>query len=119
MEPTGPDEPRLIVHWERTLGDLLDRTMRFPKAQRFTFAARVDGRALDMLEKLVQARWASGRRKESLLEDADADLAVLRVLVRVCFERRLLARAGFEHVVRNLDEAGRMLGGWRKQVRQR
>ncbi len=39
-----------------------------------------------------------------------------RTLVRLCFERRLLARAGLEQVMRNLDEAGRMLGGWRRLV---
>lgn len=117
--PPGPDEPALLVHWERTLGDLLDRTGGFPRAQRFTFAARVDGLSLDILEKLVRARWARRADKARLLADADADLAVLRVLVRLCFERRLLARGGFEHVVRDLDEAGRMLGGWRKQVEGR
>ncbi len=79
----------------------------------------MDGLSLDILEKLARARWARRADKATLLADADADLAVLRVLVRLCFERRLLARAGFEQVVRNLDEAGRMLGGWRKQVEGR
>lgn len=114
--PPGPDEPVLLVHWERTPGALLDRTSGFPRAQRFTFAAPIDGLALDILEALVQARWARRAEKARLLAAADTDLAVLRVLVRLCFERRLLARAGFEQVVRDLDEAGRMLGGWRRQV---
>lgn len=114
--PPGPDEPALLVHWERMLGDLLDRTSDFPRAQRFTFASRIDGLALDVLEELVRARWSRRPEKARLLAAADADFAVLRVLVRLCFERRLLARAGFEQVVRDLDEAGRMLGGWRRQV---
>ncbi len=114
--PEGPDAPALLVHWERTLGDLMDRTAGFPRSARFTFASRLDGLALDVLDALVRARWADRTSKPPLLARADADMAVLRVLVRLCFERRLLARGGFEHVVRNLDEAGRMLGGWRKQV---
>ena len=48
--PVRPDEPALLVHWEKTLGDLLDRTAGFPKSVRFTFAARVDGLALDVME---------------------------------------------------------------------
>ncbi len=118
MATNSPDVPQLILHWEQTLGDLLDRTAQFPKVVRFTFATRVDTLALDILEAIVRARWARGSVKADQLARADADLAVLRVLIRLCFERRYLARAGFEHVVRNLDEAGRMLGGWRKQVGQ-
>ena len=75
--PTVPDEPILVVQWERTLAAVLDRTAQFPKSERHTFAARVDGRALDVLEALVQARWASRRE---------------------------------------MDEAGRMLGGWRRSL---
>lgn len=115
--PSPPrPEPTLLVHWERTLADLLDRTSAFPRSARFSFASRIDGRALDVLEALVEARWASGRAKAPLLARVDVDLAVLRTLLRLSYERRLIARGGFEHVVRNLDEAGRMLGGWRKQV---
>ncbi|MSP55963.1 MAG: group II intron reverse transcriptase/maturase, partial [Myxococcales bacterium] len=49
-------EPALLVLWERLVGDLLDRTAKFPKAVRFTFAARIDGIALDFLERIAEAR---------------------------------------------------------------
>ncbi len=110
------EAPVLLVHWEETVGLVLDKTSRFPKSARFTFASRNDGLLLDILEDLVRARWAPRAAKASLLASADGHLAVLRVLVRLAHERRLLARGGFEHLVRRLDEAGRMLGGWRKQV---
>lgn len=74
--PTVPDEPILVVQWERTLAMILDRTAQFPKSERHTFAARVDGRALDVLEVLVQARWASRREKGALLAIADTHLAL-------------------------------------------
>ena len=112
----SPGEPQLLVHWERTVGDLLDRTSRFPKAARFTFAARIDGLALDILDCLVRARFATQSQQVSHLATADGHLAVLRALVRLSYERRYLARAGLEAVSRNLDEAGRMLGGWRRHL---
>ena len=112
----SPEVPQLLVHWERTVGELLDRTAHFPKAVRFTFAQRIDTLALDLLETLVRARWAYRAQTLPLLVAADGDLAVLRVMVRLSFERRYLARTGFEHLVRALDEAGRMLGGWRASL---
>ena len=113
------DELPIFVHWERTIGDLLDRTQRFPKAVRFTFATRIDGAALDVLERLAEARYARGRRKLGLLREVDAALVRLRVLLRLSFERRYLDRRGFEHVMRGLDEAGRMVGGWLKERAER
>ncbi len=123
-----PPEPRpapgpsadvlpLFAAWELILGDLLDRTARFPKAVRFTFASRIDHLGLGILEGLVEARYARGARKVAALERIDLDLAKLRVLLRLAFERQYLDRRGFEHVALKLDEAGRMLGGWLKQQR--
>ena len=113
------DELPLLVHWERTLNDLLDRTQKFPRSVRFTFTTRIDNLGLDVMERLVEARYASGHRKRTLLRDADSALTRLRILLRLCRDRRHLDRGGFEHVVRNLDEAGRMLGGWQKDLAQR
>jgi hypothetical protein len=110
------DDPVLLVHWEKTLGDLLDRTLKFPKAVRFTFSSRIDNLALDIIENLTLARYAPPARQRALLAEVDGSLARLRVLVRLSYERRYLGRRGFEHVVRNLDEAGRMVGGWRRAL---
>lgn len=106
------DDLQLFVHWEATLGDLLQRTLRFPKAVRFTFSGRIDNLALDILEQLVEARYTGGARKVAALRAADLSLAKLRVLLRLAHQQRYLDGRGYEHTARNLDEAGRMLGGW-------
>lgn len=116
MPTPPPDEPVLLVHWERTVGEILDRTANFPKTARFTFASRIEGAALDILERLVSARYADVERRAVLLEDADDRLARLRVLVRLSHARRFLDNAALEHLSRMLDDAGRMLGGWRAHV---
>jgi len=110
----GEGELPLFALWERALGDLLDRTAKFPKSVRFTFTTRVDNHGLDILERIVEARFATGGRRSTLLREIDVKLNTLRVLLRVCRDRRYLDRRGFEQVARNLDEAGRMVGGWRR-----
>lgn len=103
----------LLVLWEEIVGELLDCTLRFPKAVRFTFSQRIDNLALDILERLVEARYSPKSRRRELLGEADARLARLRVLLRLSCDRQYLARGAFEDLIRQIDEAGRMLGGWR------
>lgn len=110
-----PDPAPIFVLWERTVADLLERTARFPKTQRFTFAQRVDNLAIDLLESLAEAQFARGPHKRALLAKGDAQLLRLRVVLRLCHTRRLVDSGGYEHLARSIDEVGRMLGGWRRQ----
>lgn len=100
----------LFVHWEKTLRDILSRTEKFPKRIRFTLTSRIDLLAIDILEKIVEARYA--KDKTAALSQASLALEKLRVLVRITHEDKHLDYKGFEHVSRNINEAGRMLGGW-------
>jgi hypothetical protein len=102
----------VLVQWEKTLHDLLDRTRRFPKSVRFTFSNRIDNLALDVYEALIEAKYT--RDKVSTLRRANLDIEKLRLLLRLCHDERFLDRRGFEHVAVALDEAGRMVGGWIK-----
>ena len=113
------DEPALLVYWERTVGLVMDRTGRFPRDVRHTFAARIDSRALDILESFAAARFATGDTRLVLLSRADSDLAVLRVLVRLAHTRRLLPTGSLEELTVAFAEAGRMLGGWRMWAKSR
>ena len=114
----GHHELPLYVHWEKTLGDILDRTQKFPKSIRFTFSTRIDNLALDILEQIVESCYAHRSRKPELLREVDGMLIRLRVLMRLCFNRRHLDRRGYEQVARNLDEAGKMVGGWGRQQKR-
>lgn len=115
----GPTVPVAIVRWEQVLDDLLDRTQRFPKSVRFTFSTRIDNHGLDILEELVEARFASGVALADALSTVDRRLTRLRLLLRLAHKRRLLDTGGFEHVMRGVDEVGRMVGGWRRSAAER
>ncbi len=111
---TDRPELQVLARWEPLLGDLLDATQRFPKAVRFTFAGRIDNAALDVLERLVDARYSTGAERAAHLAEVDRRLARLRVLLRLSHDRRYLSGGGYEHLSRRLDEVGRMVGGWRR-----
>ena len=108
----GREVPPLFILWEEALDDLLDRTSRFPKAVRFTLTSRIDNLALDVFERIVEARFAPAGVKAEALRHADLSLAKLRLLLRLAHRRRHLDHRGYQRVAERLDEAGRMIGGW-------
>ncbi|MFO7675687.1 MAG: diversity-generating retroelement protein Avd [bacterium] len=92
---------------------LLRHTQKFPKSLRFSLAVRIEDRALTVLEAAVSAN--RRRDKLALLDRADAALETLRVLVRLSHELKVLATNSYEYAAREIDEIGRLLGGWIRQ----
>lgn len=112
------DEPlELMLRWEKLCLELLERTARFPRSDRFTFGARLDEAALDVLVLLVDARYRTGSARAEALTEVNLRISRLRVLLRLAHRRRLVAQTGYEACSEQLDEAGRMLGGWLQRVR--
>lgn len=105
----------LFLHWTRFLQWLLPKTARFPRSVRFTFVTRIDNLALDILEAVIEAQYE--REKLVALRRASLSLDKLRVLLRICHELGHLDHRGYEFALRQLDEAGRMTGGWLKHAK--
>ena len=110
------DPPPVYTLWEQVTADLFARTERFPKSVRQTLTHRIENLALDVLEGIVEARYAPAARKSELLRLIDERLTRLRCVLRIALLRRCLDPGAHEHVMRRVDEAGRMLGGWRRQA---
>ncbi len=92
---------------------LLQHTQKFPKSLRFSLAVRMENRMLEALESAVVANMK--RDKLTLLARADEALESLRILVRLSFEMKVLAANSYEYAARELDEIGKLLGGWIRQ----
>ena len=111
------NELPLYIHWIKTLKYILNKTEKFPKKIRFTFTTRIDNLTLEILEKIVEAQYTSD--KEELLKTINVNLEKLRVIFGICNELGYLENKGYEYASRLIDEAGRMTGGWLKEVLQR
>ena len=110
-------EPVLFTRFYAVAGWVVERAESFPKLARFTLGERVIGATMDVLERIVMAQYA--KQKRALLEEANLRLQALRVLMRLCMERKHLSFRQYEYVSGELDECGRMLGGWIRQRAQR
>ncbi|MBW1803112.1 MAG: diversity-generating retroelement protein Avd [Deltaproteobacteria bacterium] len=106
-------EPPLFVLWYDFAKWLLNKTEKFPKKVRFTFSNRIDNTALDVIEGIIEARYS--RKKKDTLRRIDLNMEKLQVLLRMCRDLEFLDNKGYEFASRKINEAGKMVGGWRKQ----
>jgi hypothetical protein len=113
----GPDL-LVLQKWEDFCAWLLQHTGRWPKHARFTFAQRVENHALDIAELLVIAKYERAQRRDALYR-VNLKLERLRHLFRLAKAAGVMPNRGFESALRGVDEAGRMVHGWRERLKGR
>ena len=91
---------------------LLQHTGKFPKSYRFSVAAKLENAILEFLELTTVANLR--KDKLPLLKKADEALARLRLLFRLSYELRFVNLNSYEFGSKQMNELGRLLGGWMK-----
>lgn len=88
-----------------------------PKMERHSLWLRVENMALDILHGLLQAGYVSPEQRAALLAKISAQVDMLRVFLRLSFDSKAITNKQYASLQEELDEIGRMLGGWLKSVR--
>lgn len=112
MKASEPDAPVFVAYYDM-VGWILDRVEKFPKSQRFVFGQRLANHAVDVLELITTALYS--RRRIEHLRAANRKLQTVRVLTRMCCDRKLISRRQYIYASEKLTEVGSMLGGWLKK----
>ena len=83
---------------------------QFPKSERHVMAAEIRESMYRVLRLVI----VTNRRyhKKTALQDLDAELDMLRSMIRVARELTFLPFRKYEIWARHLAEIGRMIGGW-------
>lgn len=102
----------LFVHWYQTLDWILTTVERFPKDAKFTLGNRVSTAGLTTVELIVEAIYT--RQRSHILDRINMEIEKQRVLFRIAYDRRYISIRQYEHISKALDQAGRMVGGWKK-----
>jgi len=98
--------------WCTLLDWILDRCEKYPKDVRFTFSSRIANLSLDVLEKTIEAIY--NRDKAQILRQINLHIEKLRVFFRISMQRRYISMKQYEYVSLEINEFGRMVGGWLK-----
>lgn len=89
----------------------------FPKAYRYSLGQTIDKNILALLELIFEANSLPRPLREAPLLKANAKCELLKMLNRMCFELKLTESTQYFQMTADLQEIGRMLGGWVKYIR--
>ena len=89
----------------------------FPKKSRETLTGKIESTILGLLEDITKADFAKQTAKLNYLIGASAKLDFLKVLIRLTFDLKLIDQKKYIFLEDNLQEMGRMLGGWIKSLK--
>ena len=90
-----------------------------PRPDRYTIWQRCENLILDILENILWASQLSRAEKLPVLEKSSLRLNFLRVFLRLCKEIKVLDSRKYILFEEDVDEIGRMLGGWIKSTKER
>ena len=88
----------------------------FPKTSRYTLGNNIDQHFLNMLAYVYQATYQNPTEKINTIVRATGQLDMAKFLLSVAWEGKIMANNQYIKISADLDEIGRMLGGWKKGI---
>ncbi len=89
---------------------------RIPKSQRYTLWQKCENTTLELLEALIETSHQKGEDRLRSLYNLSNKLDLLKVLIRLAKETRTIDAKQYLAIQENIQETGRMIGGWIKSV---
>jgi len=86
------------------------------RSARYTIGTRIENRFLDLLELGYTAYFTERARKAVKITECIFLTDILKFLISIAWEAKLLSHKQFEEIALKLDDIGKMLGGWKKSL---
>ncbi len=88
----------------------------FPRLDRYTLGEKIDKLFCDLIELLLGATHTSKELKMEIIVKACVRLDALKYFLKIAWELKALDNKKYLAISNALNEVGRMLGGWKKQM---
>lgn len=89
----------------------------FPKKERYSLGVKTENVILEVLEKVFFINALPKAFKEPELQKINAKVELLKLLIRLSFELKIVYSSQYLILQGNLQEIGKMVGGWLKYVK--
>ncbi|MEK7480302.1 MAG: four helix bundle protein [Patescibacteria group bacterium] len=91
----------------------------FPKKSRHTLGRKIDSAFIEILELAFTAGYLPKDKKLPFVQKAVARTDVLKFFLRIAWEVKDIDTKKYAALSEPLDDIGRMLGGWMRNVESR
>ena len=97
---------------------LFSKVNTFPKKQRFVLGQQIENTGLEILKLIIQANNEKDVvKKMKYLKEMNTQLEILRSLLQISQEIGFMSAQSLSFIINQIDEVGRMRGGWAKAYR--
>jgi len=87
------------------------------RLDRYTIGTKIDDTFLSILELIFRACFAYDKfEKLSIVSQAIGKTDLLKFFLQIGWEHRIIDHTQYGALILLLDEVGRMLGGWKKNI---
>jgi hypothetical protein len=90
---------------------------RFPKDHKFTLGERLINRLYDLLEGLIEVKYAKNKLEKLKLLNVKLD--IIRHQTRFLLEFELINQKRYQYIIKLIDDIGTELGAWIKNAELR
>ncbi len=90
-----------------------------PRTERFGLGSKIDLLLLDLLELLRKATYTPIHEKIIILENASIKIDSIRFFIQLLWETRLMPQEQFLSLGTDIEQIGKMIGGWKKGLLQK
>lgn len=106
--------PIVLVKTKETYSFWFQALKDFPKVYRYSLGGKIENYFLTLLENIFITIYLSRERKSAQLSMAILKLDSLKFFLQLAWENKCLSNNKYSALSEQLDEIGRMLGGWKK-----
>ena len=90
------------------------------RVDRYTIGTQIDDIFRGLLELIFRATFAYDKfEKLSIVSQAIGKADLLKFFLQIGWEHKVLDHTLYGKIILQLDEVGRMLGGWKKSVQEK
>lgn len=89
-----------------------------PKQDRHALWLQVENTNLEIIKGILKASELYQYTKIPVLEEVSIKLNTLRILIRLSFDTKIINGKKYTRLQQQIDEIGRMLGGWMRKLKK-
>ena len=114
--PRTKEAPIVLVKAKESYKLWLFLYKNFPRVERYGIGYKIDLQFVELLENIFRASFLSVEKKTLGIDICISKLDILKFLLQTSWELKLIPTEKYSLLAHELEESGRMLGGWKKGI---